>query len=90
MPDPNYFAIGCYNNGGGFYGFHVFEVSADKKSGTFKSFVTLNPMTAIVSTPDALTINRDRGGMQYTFTEVTFTGTTYTTGTVRDVTTSTL
>ena len=39
LPDPLYYAIGCYNSGIPNEGFWVFEVAPDLNSGTFKSFV---------------------------------------------------
>ena len=89
LPDPLYYAIGCFNSGIANEGFWVFEVAPDLKSGTFKSFVQTFPVNILTITPDGLSMNSQKGETWIAFSELTFTGSTYTLGTVHDIETDT-
>ena len=83
LPQPMYYGVACFNNGPPQKGFWVVETGADKNSASYKNFVQIAAMTAMVATPDGLVIASQFGEVNVGFGEITFTGTGYTIGTVR-------
>ena len=82
LPNPMYYAVACFNDGVPEKGFWVVEAGSDLNSASYKSFVQMKPTKTMVVTQDGLAVVNEEGEEFMSFSEVTFTGTTYTIGTI--------